>query len=143
MKWLVSKYAPKVYGEKPQPDASGDGPLTITNDPTPPPEPPKQLEYHKPQLPVDLAPEAWSILLDVLELIQRTIPSNSDKPPAEIFGVIREALLAHFREQEARNDISTGKRVLPSAKAALFVISTCLPCDYRFELDRARHHDFA
>ena len=38
-------------------------------------------------------------MLQVLESIKRTIPSNSDSPPAEVFEVIRTALLEHFREE--------------------------------------------
>jgi hypothetical protein len=37
-------------------------------------------------------------MLETLELIKRTIPSGSDSPPEEIFGVLRKALLAHFRD---------------------------------------------
>jgi len=37
-------------------------------------------------------------VLEVLELVKRTIPTNSDKPPEEIFGVMKAALLAHFRQ---------------------------------------------
>ena len=36
--------------------------------------------------------------IGLLESIKRTIPSNSDSPPAEVFEVIRKALLEHFRE---------------------------------------------
>jgi hypothetical protein len=38
------------------------------------------------------------VLCDVLELIKRTIPTNSDRPPEEIFGVLKKALMAHFEE---------------------------------------------
>ena len=37
--------------------------------------------------------------IGLLESIKRTIPSNSDSPPAEVFEVIRTALLEHFREE--------------------------------------------
>jgi hypothetical protein len=66
------------------------------NDPPEPPAPPKQIEYHKPELPGDLTEQDWSIMLEVLELLKRTVPKNDDRPPAEIFGVIREALMQHF-----------------------------------------------
>jgi hypothetical protein len=49
-------------------------------------------------MPADLSPADWSVLMQVLEQIKRTIPSNSDTPPAEVFGVIRKALLLHFAE---------------------------------------------
>jgi hypothetical protein len=68
--------------------------------PQPPQEPQKALPYYKPTLPADLQPEDWSLLLQTLELIKRTIPSNSDTPPGEIFELLRKALLEHFRETE-------------------------------------------
>jgi hypothetical protein len=79
------------------------GPITIrwaTNASAPPieREPPKQLEYRKPE-PGALSPQDWAALMPVLELIKRTIPSNSDTPPAEIFEILRKALLAHFKEE--------------------------------------------
>jgi hypothetical protein len=33
-----------------------------------------------------------------LELVKRTIPTNSDSAPCEVFDVIGKGLLAHFRE---------------------------------------------
>jgi hypothetical protein len=50
-------------------------------------------------MPADLSPADWSVLMQVLEQIRRTIPSNSDSPPAEVFDVIRKALLAHFADK--------------------------------------------
>jgi hypothetical protein len=80
------------------------GPLTIqwAAESVPPPappvrEPPKQLIYRQPE-PGALTPGDWAALMPVLDLIKRTIPSNSDTPPAEVFEVIRKALLAHFKE---------------------------------------------
>jgi hypothetical protein len=105
IKWLVGKYAPRTYGDKPQVSETPAGALTIrwlANDaPSPePPQPPKQIEYKPPRLPADLTPEAWGIIVELLELIRRTIPSNSDRPPEEVFGVIRKALLAHFADSK-------------------------------------------
>jgi hypothetical protein len=101
IKWLVGKYAPRTYGDKPLPD---DEPKTLTirwqSSPTPvepPPPPPKQIEYRKPELPADLTEQDWSIMLEVLELVKRTVPTNDDRPPEEIFGVMKAALLEHFR----------------------------------------------
>jgi hypothetical protein len=37
-------------------------------------------------------------MLEVLELVKRTITSDSEKPAEEVFGVMRKALLAHFAE---------------------------------------------
>jgi len=36
--------------------------------------------------------------------IRRTIPSISDRPPEEIFGVMKQALLIHFREKTTTPD---------------------------------------
>jgi hypothetical protein len=85
--------------------AAGTGPITIswaTGPIEPPPrapEPPRQLEYKPPSAPADLSPADWSVLMKLLEQIKRTIPSNSDTPPAEVFEVLRKALLAHFADK--------------------------------------------
>jgi hypothetical protein len=78
------------------------GPITITWQATdaPPPisrEPPRQLVYRQPE-PGALSSQDWAALMPVLDLIKRTIPSNSDTPPAEIFGILRRALLDHFKD---------------------------------------------
>jgi hypothetical protein len=81
------------------------GPITIqwaATESAPPPqtaEPPRQIPYKPPEMPADLKPQDWSVLMQVLEQIKRTIPSNSDAPPAEVFEVIRKALLAHFADK--------------------------------------------
>jgi hypothetical protein len=33
----------------------------------------------------------------VLGLVKRMVPTNDERPPEEIFGVMKQALLAHFR----------------------------------------------
>jgi hypothetical protein len=38
------------------------------------------------------------VLVDLLEMVRRTIPTNSDKPPEQIFSVMKAALLPHIRE---------------------------------------------
>jgi hypothetical protein len=77
--------------------------LTIkwATDPTPPPieKPPLQIPYRAPEMPADLTPADWAILMNVVELLKRTIPSNSDAAPAEIFGILKTALLAHFADE--------------------------------------------
>jgi hypothetical protein len=154
VKWLVGKWAPRAYGDKPEPEPAGNSvqvswkpsvrlivhPMLDEHDRMLKPgspehdaaleralkeaqargsrdgvriinaevgidlgEPPKskqprQIEYHRPELPADLTPQAWSIVLELLGLIGRTIPTNSDNPPEEILAVLRDALLAHFRE---------------------------------------------
>jgi hypothetical protein len=101
LKWVMSKLAPKKYGERPETD---DGPQTVMfqwlaqPDHTAAPEPPRQIEYRKPELPADLTEADWSIMLEVLELVKRTVPTNDERPPEEIFGVMKQALLAHFRQ---------------------------------------------
>jgi hypothetical protein len=102
IKWLVGKYAPRTYGDKP---LSDEAPKEITfrweaNDSQPPPiaAPPKQLPYHKPEMPADLSPEDWSLLMQILELLKRVLPSGSDMLPAEVLDVARKALLEFCRE---------------------------------------------
>jgi hypothetical protein len=108
IKWLVGKWAPRTYGERPMPDEEPKH-LTISWEVErrifrsgdingKGPEPPRQITYQKPELPADLTEADWSIMLDVLELVKRTVPTNDDSPPEQIFGIMREALLAHFRE---------------------------------------------
>jgi terminase small subunit-like protein len=87
VKWVMSKLAPKKYGDRPQVEEESKT-LTISWQAveTPPPvapSPPKQIAYNPPEMPADLSPADWSILMSVLELLRRTIPSNSDTPPAE------------------------------------------------------------
>ena len=62
-----------------------------------PPAPPKAITYQKPELPADLTESDWSMMLEVLELVKRTVPTNDERPPAEIFGVIKKALMEHFK----------------------------------------------
>jgi hypothetical protein len=105
IKWLVGKYAPRTYGEKPIEDSPKEIKIQWIatgverhGDPAIPPPPPRQIEDRKPELPADLTEADWSTMLDLLELVKRTVPTNSDRLPEEIFGVMKQALLAHFRE---------------------------------------------
>jgi hypothetical protein len=104
VKWIMAKLHPGKYGDKATMLDANSGPITISwlpSDPAPlapEPQPPKQITYQKPELPADLTDADWSVMLQVLEAIKRTIPTNSDSPPAEVFEVIRKALLEHFRE---------------------------------------------
>ena len=41
-------------------------------------------------------------MLEVLELVKLTVPTNDERPPQEIFGVMRKALLAHFAEVDSK-----------------------------------------
>jgi hypothetical protein len=107
LKWASAKLLPKVYGDRGDRHEQDEKPtaLTITwaasDAPAPPVsrEPPRQIPYKAPEMPADLSPADWSVLMSVLEAIKRTIPSNSDTPPAEVFDVIRKALLAHFADK--------------------------------------------
>jgi hypothetical protein len=103
IKWLVGKWAPRTYGDKPQLEQESQA-ITIqwqATDPPPPPierKPPRQLTYKQLE-PGSLTQQDWAALMPVLDLIKRTIPSNSDTPPSEVFGVIRKALLEHFADK--------------------------------------------
>jgi len=55
--------------------------------------------YRQPEMPADLSPADWSILMRLLELLKRTVPSNDDRPPGEIIVVLRKAPLAHFADK--------------------------------------------
>jgi hypothetical protein len=112
LKWIASRLFPKRYGDKMEllgQDGGSSSTISISwleSDKAPPvapePQPPKQITYQKPELPADLSDRDWSVMLQVLESIKRTIPTNSDSPPAEVFEVIRKALLEHFREEPAK-----------------------------------------
>jgi hypothetical protein len=114
-KWLLSKLAPRKYGDKVELlAASSDGPNELkiswqTFDPivrpNEGPPAPRQITYQPHPLPADLAPEDWDLLNQVLALIKRTIPSDDDSPPAEILAVMRDALLTHFREQAETSSV--------------------------------------
>jgi hypothetical protein len=107
-KWLLGKWGRRTYGAGPELEAADSRPISISwivEPDTPPPvapepQPPKQITYQKPEFAADLSDRDWSVMLQVLEAIKRTIPTNSDSPPAEVFEVIRKALLEHFRDQE-------------------------------------------
>jgi hypothetical protein len=44
-------------------------------------------------------------MLETLELIKRTIPTNSASPPAEVFGIIRQVFAGSLRGQVARSSL--------------------------------------
>jgi hypothetical protein len=106
LKWIASRLFPKRYGDKMellgQREESKGFTITWKRSPSdaqpPAPAAPRQIPHHRPTLPADLTEADWSVMLEVLELVKRTIPTNSDSPPSEVFEVIRQALLAHFRE---------------------------------------------
>jgi hypothetical protein len=110
LKWIASRLFPKRYGDKMEllgQDGGSSSTLAISwleSDKAPPiapePAPPRQLTYQPPQAPADLSPGDWSILMEVLELLKRTLPTNSDSPPAEVFAVLKAALLEYCRKDE-------------------------------------------
>jgi hypothetical protein len=104
-KWLLGKWGRRTYGDRVEAEAASlEGPITfswIKSDPVveAAPAPPALLEYKRPEMPCDMTDRDWSVMLQVLEAVKRTIPTNSDSPPAEVFEVIRKA--QHFREEPA------------------------------------------
>jgi hypothetical protein len=106
-KWLLGKWGRRTYGDRQEIEAGSlQGPISISwieSDKAPiapAPEPPRQLTYQPKQAPADLSPGDWSILMEVLELLKRTLPSNADSPPAEVFAVLKTALLEYCRKDE-------------------------------------------
>ena len=104
-KWLLGKWGRRTYGDRVEAEAASlEGPITfswIKSDPVvvePAPEPPRQLTFQPPKLPGDLSTEDWSLMGEVLSLIRATIPTNADLPPAQVFAVLKAALLEHFRD---------------------------------------------
>jgi hypothetical protein len=105
-KWLLGKWGRRTYGDRVEAEAGSlEGPLTIKwldSDKAPPvaPAPPKQITYQKPELPADLTEAEWSKLLQILEVAKRVAPSDS--VPSEVLEVIRQALLAHYKDEPAK-----------------------------------------
>lgn len=109
-KWLMSKLAPKKYGEFNRSEISGpDGgpqisevrrlivhwePPALQTQPEPPAqavaaEPARQIAYHPP-LPGDLPPEQWKRLLSILSAIE--LVCGDDEPPAEMLAAIEDTV---------------------------------------------------
>jgi hypothetical protein len=106
LKWLAARFN-RAYSDKPPEITQEPQKIVISwlrhdDEPAEPPpavrQEPRQITYQKTQLPADLSERDWSVMLEVLELVKRTIPTNGDKPPEEIFGVLKKALMAHFAE---------------------------------------------
>jgi hypothetical protein len=102
LKFRAMKLLPRIYGDRPTDEAPQQAMIIKwggTTETAPPSrhEPPRQIAYKKPELPADLSEADWSTMLDLLELVKRTVPTNSDKPPEEVFGVMKRALMEHFR----------------------------------------------
>jgi hypothetical protein len=103
LKWITSRLFPKRYGDKTELLGQNDEPRQLTiswqtqRTIVEPPDSLRQITHQRPEL-ADLTERDWSVMLEVLELVKRTIPTNSDSAPGEVFEVIRKALLAHFAE---------------------------------------------
>lgn len=119
-KWLLSKVAPRKYGDKPEEpsDLKPQGfvgrierVIISTSPQDPPPVPPAQIAYQPTRSPDDLTPQENALLFDVLELLKRTIPTNSDRPPGEVFEVVKKALLAHFSDQAEPPSAQKGRKI--------------------------------
>jgi hypothetical protein len=114
-KWLLDKWGRRTYGAGTELEAIDSGPVTISwleSDKAAPiaPAPPALIEYKRPELPADLSDRDWSVMLQVLEAIKRTLPTNSDNPPAEVFDVIRKALLAHYADEKPAKPVTLRPR---------------------------------
>jgi hypothetical protein len=66
------------------------------------------------RIPGGLSPGDWQLLQSVLDLIRSAIPAGSNAPPAEVLGVVENALRAHFARQLPP---STGAYGRPEAEA--------------------------
>jgi len=109
LKWIASRLFPKRYGDKMEllgQDGGSSSTISISwlesdkAPPVAPPEPPRQITYQKPELPADLSERDWSVLVSLLETVKRTIPTNSNDPPELVFGIMRDALRAHYAADE-------------------------------------------
>jgi hypothetical protein len=82
LKWIAARFN-RAYSDKPAIEAAEPQQLVISWLETPsdakPPErrPPAQITYQKPQMPADLTERDWSVMLETLELIKRTIPPDA------------------------------------------------------------------
>ena len=103
VKWLVGKYAPRTYGDKPAVDGETEPKqLTVSwqrVDRVIEPHgaekpPPRQIAYQPTPPPADLSPEAWSAIVRVSELIESIAPS--DETPEQVFGLIEGFLRSRF-----------------------------------------------
>ena len=121
LKWTCSRLFPKRYGDKMEllgQDSGSSSTLQIkwldSDHQAPPiapePAPPKQITYQKPELPADLSERDWSVLVSLLETVKRTIPTNSADPPELVFGIMRDALLAHYAEEKPAKPITLRPR---------------------------------
>jgi hypothetical protein len=98
LKWVMSKLAPKKYGDKPV-DDTPQPTLTFQwlSGPDPavqPPAPPAQLTYNPAPPPADMEPEQWSRLTSLMERFKQVAPSDSTAD--EFLDVFEAALRKHY-----------------------------------------------
>ena len=115
IKWLVGKYAPRTYGDKPVEDDQAKN-LTVTwqkierviVDPQQaPPQPPKQITFDPGPLPSRMDGEIVTRLVDV---IKARVPKAADRDPVtvldEVMTVIDRALQAEYGAQQIQNPLA-------------------------------------
>jgi hypothetical protein len=107
LKWLMSKLAPRRYGDKLTTEVTGPGggPQVIQRviigwkdpDPVAPPQPAAQITYDPGPLPARVDPE---ILVRLVNLIKDRVPRADQRPPEElleeVMGAIDRALIAEY-----------------------------------------------
>lgn len=108
-KWLLSKIAPRKYGDKvdggglPE-EAQRITQITLVGMRAEPESTTQyretktlQLTYQPQPLPADLPPEDWRLMLQVLDTIKGAMAAGRAASPGEVFGVIAAALETHFQ----------------------------------------------
>jgi hypothetical protein len=105
LKWLVGKYAPRTYGDKPEeiaPPAQGrigrierviieDKPAQRIV------EPPRLVPPNHPS--EGMTALDWSLLREIVDTLKSTMSPGDQRAPQEVLSIIRAALLAHFAAQ--------------------------------------------
>ena len=97
VKWVMSKLAPKKYGDRPVEEAPQGFTISWLAQPEPvvaPPPPPKAITYQPEPLPADLSPEAWAKVVQVSKVIERIAPG--DEMPEDVLAVVEAALRQHY-----------------------------------------------
>jgi hypothetical protein len=113
LKWLAARFN-RAYSDKPVEIEKAPEPIVIRwarrdSEPEPPPQrrEPAQITYVKPKLPGDLSEQDWSVLMDILSVAKKALPSNSAELPGEVLAVIKRALEEYF--SAARDSLSCVK----------------------------------
>ena len=87
IKWLVGKYAPRTYGDKPALEGPADNTLTISwqQGPLSPPPTPALLTYDPGPLPSRLAPE---IMRRFWQAVKDIVPHADQRDPNEVMSQV-------------------------------------------------------